>query len=358
MNIWILNQIFDFQETHIFSKLPSLGFNVTAFHDPEMEEWKKKVLEAGGVECIPFKFRSRMDFKATKELKRELEKRPCDLIYATINRPLATALRALRGRSDIKVVGYRGTMGHISRFDPAAWLTYFNPRLNHIVAVSDAVKNYLVNKIGISESKVTRIYKGHSIEWYENGKLLSPLPEVPSGTVTFAFSGVVRPVKGVEYLIDAILSLPRELPVRLLIIGKIVEKKMEEKIRHLCESDSRFVWIGYREDATAIEGKIDVMVMPTVEREGLARAVIEAMAQGVPAIVSNVGGLPEIVEDGVSGFVVPPRDSKALAAAIEKLVKDNSLRKRFGIAAKERIISHFNYRNSVEEFGALFRRLI
>lgn len=358
MNIWIANHIFDFPETHIFSQLPSLGFNVTAFHSPDMPEWKKKILEDGGIECVALPFRSRLDFKATRLLREELEKRPCDLIYATINKPLATALRAVRGRPQIKVVGYRGTMGHISRFDPAAWLTYFNPRLDHIVSVSDAVRNFLVENIGISKDKVTRIYKGHGLEWYENAKLSSPLPEAAPETVTVSFSGLIRPVKGVEYLLDAVESLPKELPVRLLLVGAISEKPMEERVRRLCETDSRFVWTGFRDDATAIAGKIDVLVMPTVEREGLSRSVIESMAQGVPAIVSNVGGLPEIVEDGVSGFVVPPRDSRALAGAIETLVKDNALRARFGVAAKERIRTHFDFRKSAEEFAALFRGLV
>lgn len=358
MNIWIANQVFDFPETHIFAQLPALGFNVTAFYDPKMPDWKKKILEDGGIECIAFPFRSRMDFKATRLFKEELARRPCDLIYATINRPLATALRAVRGRPDIKVVGYRGTMGHISRFDPAAWMTYFNPRLDHIVAVSDAVKNFLVDDIGISKDKVTRIYKGQGIEWYENKELLLPLPEAKPGTVTISFSGLIRPVKGVEYLIDAVESLPKEMPVRLLLVGGITEKAMEERVKRLCETDSRFAWTGFRDDATVIAGKVDVLVMPTIDREGLSRAVIESMAQGVPAIVSSVGGLPEIVEDGISGLVVPPKDSKALAQAITKLVEDKEYRLRLGAAAKERIRTHFDYRKTGEEFAALFRRLV
>ena len=357
MNVWIANHIFDFPETHIFAELPSLGFNVTAFHAPDMPAWKREILEKGGVECVVFPFRSRLDLRAARRFKEELRHRPCDLVYATINRPLAVALMATRGNRDVKVVGYRGTMGHISRLDPSAWLTYFNPRLDHIVAVSDAVRNFLVDRIGIPAGKVTRIYKGHGLEWYENLQLASPLPEAPDGAVTISFSGQIRPVKGVEYLLDAFEQLPRDLNMRLLLVGGISEKPMEARIRRLCETDPRVVWTGFRDDATAIAGKIDVLVMPTVEREGLSRSVIESMAQGVPAIVSDVGGLPEIVEDGVSGLVVPPRDAKALAAAIRRLVEDGDLRRRFGAAARERIKTHFDFRQSAAEFAALFRRL-
>ncbi len=357
MNVWIANHIFDFPETHIFALLPGLGFNVTAFHAPDMPEWKVKMLEAGGVECVVLPFRSRLDFRATRLMRRELEKRPCDLIYGTINKPLATALRAVRDRPEIKVVGYRGTMGHISHWDPAAWMTYLNPRLDHIVAISNAVRDFLISQIGIPPEKVTRIYKGHGLEWYENQKLASPLPEAKKGAVTILFSGLIRPVKGVEYLLDAMELLPRDLNVRLLLVGAISEKAMERRITEMCRTDDRVVWTGFRDDATAIAGMVDVLAMPTVEREGLSRAVIESMAQGVPAIVSNVGGLPEIVEDGVSGIVVPPRDAVALAGAIRSLAEDAEKRARFGRAARERIRTHFDCRKSAEDFAALFRRL-
>ena len=97
--------------------------------------------------------------------------------------------------------------------------------------------------------------------------------------------------------------------------------------------------------------------MPTVEREGLAKAVIEAQALGVPAIVTDVGGLPEIVRDGVTGLVVPPRNARALADAILALAADPERRRAMGAAAVRRVEEVFDYRESARQFAVLFGRL-
>ena len=96
-----------------------------------------------------------------------------------------------------------------------------------------------------------------------------------------------------------------------------------------------------------------MFVMPSVDREGLPRAVIEAMAQSVPAIVTRVGGMPELVEDRVSGLVVPPRDPAALATAIVSLAMNGTRRAHYGAAARARIESHFSITRTVERIHAL-----
>ena len=95
-------------------------------------------------------------------------------------------------------------------------------------------------------------------------------------------------------------------------------------------------------------------MVPPVEREGLARAVLEAMAQGVPCIVSAVGGLPELVADGETGLVVPPRDPVALARAMEPLLRDAALRRRFGEAGRARMNAMFDVRQTIDRFRRLF----
>ena len=98
--------------------------------------------------------------------------------------------------------------------------------------------------------------------------------------------------------------------------------------------------------------------MPSTKREGLARAIIEAMAYRVPPVVTNAGGSPELVVDGVSGFVVPPRDAQGLAKAIEKLYRDADLRRRMGEAARERIATDFRNEDTVRKTIALYEELV
>jgi glycosyltransferase involved in cell wall biosynthesis len=90
----------------------------------------------------------------------------------------------------------------------------------------------------------------------------------------------------------------------------------------------------------------------------LSRAIIEAMAYGVPPVVTDSGGSPELVADGVSGFVVPVKDSKALADAIERLYRDPELRKRLGRSARERIATDFRNEDTVTQTIELYESLV
>lgn len=353
LNVWIAGIRLDMPETWIYSMLARNGIRLTVFHSATLREDLLALLKQSGAECIALDYHGRLDFHATQVFRRELKRRPCDIIYCTLNKPLAAVLRAVCGYPSVKVVAYRGTMGHLTRWDPSSWLTFFHPRLNHLVAVSDAVRGYLVNDKGIAPDSVTRIYKGHDVAWYGNG---APR-QANSGPLKVGFVGQIRHVKGVEYLLDAMKLIPREKDVTLTLVGGISENYLKRRIAKETAADTRISYLGFRKDAPAIVSGLDVMVMPTIEREGLAKAVIEAMAQGVPAIVSAVGGLPEIVADGKTGFVVPPRNASALAGAIMKLADDRALLSTFGLASKARVAEKFDYRDSAAQFEALFRKL-
>ena len=166
LNVWIGSDRPDLPESHIYAELPCLGVGLTFFHAPDANPEALARIREGGADCVEILFRNRLDFAASAALRRELRRRPCDVIYATVNKPLAAVLRATIGFPRVKVVGYRGTIGHLSRLDPASWLTYFHPGLDHVVTVSDAVRRYFTDKLRFPEDKVTRIYKGHDAAWY------------------------------------------------------------------------------------------------------------------------------------------------------------------------------------------------
>ena len=115
--------------------------------------------------------------------------------------------------------------------------------------------------------------------------------------------------------------------------------------------------VGHRRDAPALAAASDVFVLPSLRREGLARSLIEAMAYARPVIVTDCGGSPELVVDGVSGIVVPVRDPDAIAAAIRKLIADPGLRRRLGEAARERIRTQFRIEDTIEQTLAMYRGL-
>ena len=175
-------------------------------------------------------------------------------------------------------------------------------------------------------------------------------------TVVIGFAGLIRPVKGVDYLLDAFNLIPASKNARLVLVGGVKDAYMRRRL--MAADNSRIIALGFRNDVAALMRRFDIFAMPSVEREGLPRAAIEAMSQSLPVVASSVGGLPELVKDGETGFIVPPRDAPALAEALVRLIDDASLRSRFGNAGFLRIRDRFNYRDSIAQFDALFRRLI
>lgn len=354
MRILFAHTRFDRSETEMCRGFVHLGAEVDAVCEPG---WKGgAALVEGGVVVTELSIRHRLDLRAARTLRNLLRARRPDIVYAPLNSTLSVSLMATRGLG-IKVIGYRGTIGHLSRWDPAAWLTYLHPRLDRIVCVSKAVERYLTN-MRIPAERLRTIYKGHRVSWYEYDQSVS-LSEfgVPDAAFVVGFTGSIRPVKGVDVLLRSIEHLPADLNAHFLLVGDVRDKRIP-KIASGEGIRQRVHFAGFRSDAAAVTGAFDVFVMPSVEREGLPRAVIEAMAQSIPPIVTNVGGMPELVVDRECGLVVPPRDPEALADAIVALARNPGMRREYGRRARERIQTHFNIEHTTEQMLALFREVL
>jgi len=354
MHLLAITATNDRSEVELYRALVRKGHRVNLICDPE---WTGEApLVAGGVTVLKMRIRHRLDLHAVRELRYLIESCDPDLIYAPRNSTLSVALMATRGTT-CPVVGYRGTAGHLSRLDPASWLTYFHPRLSRIVCVSEAVRQYLLGK-RIPAAVVHTIHKGHRVEWYDFGRRadLSGFG-VPKRAFVIGFTGNIRPVKGIDVLLRSLAKLPKSLDVHALLVGEVRDKKITRMAANPRIS-ARVHLLGYRADAAVLAGACHAFVMPSVAREGLPRAVIEAMAQRVPAIVSNVGGMPELVEDGVSGLVVPPRNPAALAKAIATLAGNRQQCRTLGQAARRRIETAFNIDTTIDKIEALFKSVI
>jgi glycosyltransferase involved in cell wall biosynthesis len=132
----------------------------------------------------------------------------------------------------------------------------------------------------------------------------------------------LRAHKGLHVLVAATHHLPDEAPIHILLVGPKPDDPAVLQAISKAAHPERIHVLGYRDDAPEVAAASDIIVLPTTKREGLARAVVEAMAYGRPAVISNSGGNAELVADGESGFVVPVNDPKALAEGITKLWAD------------------------------------
>jgi glycosyltransferase involved in cell wall biosynthesis len=169
---------------------------------------------------------------------------------------------------------------------------------------------------------------------------------LPDHDVVVALTGQVAEVKGIWDFVDAAGVLCKNThAVRFVVLGDdlkgqgALRRAMEERVAARGLSD-RFAFLGFRPDAPRLIPAFDIVAVPS-HVEPLGNATLEAMAAGRPVVGSRVGGIPEMIVDGETGLLVPPKDPPSLARGIERLVASPELRRAFGLAARLRAESDF-----------------
>jgi glycosyltransferase involved in cell wall biosynthesis len=317
-------------------------------------------LEEAGVRVVDIPIRKNFDGSASERLRAELQRGRYHVVHTFNSKALTNSLRAARGLP-VRVVAYRGIVGNLSVLDPMSWQRYLNPRIDRIICVAEAIRQWFLHMrpafLRMPESRPVTIHKGHRLEWYQGKPADLASAGIPAGAFTIACTAAYRPRKGIEYLIEALELLPADIPAHLVLIGNMDAKALDGRIERSPARD-RIHRIGYRTDAPECAAACEVFCLPSTKREGLARAIIEAMAYAVPPVVTDCGGSPELVVDGECGFVVPVRDAPALARAFETLYRDPALRRRFGDAARARIGTEFRVEDTVKKTIAVYEELV
>ena len=317
-------------------------------------------LDAAGVPTIDIPLNRNFDRDGTAQLRDELVRGRYHIIHTFNSRAVTNGLSACKGLP-VKIVCYRGIVGNVSFLDPMSWMRYLNPRIDRIICVCEAIRVYFLAMrpafLRMPPDRPVTIHKGHKLEWYSDDPADLAGFGIPDDAFVIACTASYRPRKGVEYLVEAMGLLPDDIPAHLLLIGHMDADRLTRKIER-SPARTRIHRAGFRTDAPAVTAACDVFCLPSTKREGLARAIIEAMAYSVPPVVTNSGGSPELVVDGESGIVVPIRDPAALAPAFETLYRNPDLRKRMGNAARERIATDFRNEDTVTKTIRLYEELV
>jgi glycosyltransferase involved in cell wall biosynthesis len=159
-------------------------------------------------------------------------------------------------------------------------------------------------------------------------------------------------------LIRAVALLCLEFPtLRLEIAGTGAQREDLEREVGRLGLTGRVCFLGWQRDLGPIFRSWDIFAMPSLE-EGFGMAGLEAMAQGLPVVATSVGGLPEIVKDGQTGYLVPPSDVMALAGRLRLLIPDSEHRRAMGAAGRERARNHFSVDRMVAEIAAIYDSLV
>ena len=259
----------------------------------------------------------------------------------------------------------RGWTGETRRVKFYEWLDRRHLRfMDHVVCVSDGQAAKVSRWCGVPTSRLTVIRNSARLGAFENrddisrDRLLSFFQADSKVTQVVMAAGRLSPEKGFGVLVESAASICRENPrAGVVLFGEgMLRRELEQRVGDLGLAQ-RFVMPGFRSDLDTLIGGADVVVLPSFT-EGLPNVVLEASAAGVPVVATAVGGTPEAVVDGKSGFFVPPGRPECIAARVSELLRDERLRAKFAVAGPELMRTRFTFDAQSNAYQELLNRIL
>lgn len=234
-----------------------------------------------------------------------------------------------------------------------------SPMVTRFVTVSQDLARWLVEDIGIPARKVSSICNGVDIRRFapaERHTARAAL-DIAAGHIVIGTVGRLDPVKDQVGLLRAFAAVARDPRLLLLIAGDgPCRAELESAVSALGLSGCVRL-LGERHDVPRVLAALDVFVLSSLG-EGISNTILEAMATGLAVVATRVGGNPELVVDGITGFLVEPRSPAALTAAIRRYLDSPALLARHGRAARERAESEFSLERMVGAYEQLYVRML
>jgi len=228
-----------------------------------------------------------------------------------------------------------------------------------VICPSNFVARYMREKFSVPEEKIVVIPRWVDLNRFK----YTPYKDKINLNVILAV-GRISPSKGYEYLIDAFKVLVRNNPyLKLKIVGEPDKSKIKY-FNYLKSLINRFSlnynveFVGFKKNIEDLLKEAKILVVPSVIEESFSRVVIEAFASGVLVVATKVGGISEIIEDGVNGFLVEPRNSKEIAYRINKLLNEPKLANNFSINARKKTESFYNIDKCLEKNREVYQKTI
>jgi L-malate glycosyltransferase len=319
---------------------------------------------AEGLELIPLAPRMEMDLHAGWKLARLLKRLNPDVIHAHDPHGVAMASLALSlsatkraaGRTPPALVASRRVDFHLGKNSFARWK---HRQVDCFIAASNAIGQMLLHD-GVPPGRVVTVHEGIDVDHV----VAAPAVDVhsafflPHGSPVVGNIAALVPHKGQRHLIEAAHLVVQELPdARFVILGEgELRDHLERQVKdyHL---EKHVKLPGFRVDVLGCLKSFDVFAMSSVT-EGLGTSLLDAMAASRPIVATRAGGIPEIVEDEQTGVLVAPRDHRAMAKQIVRLLTDAPLRRRFAEAGFARVRRQFTVERMVEQTAAVYARVV
>ncbi len=259
----------------------------------------------------------------------------------------------------IKVIRTR----HISsrlRPNPFTRLVY-GPLTDGIVTTGNFIKEQLVRELKLSPDKIFSIPTGIDVGRFmdaDGGRVRREFG-IAEDVPVIGIAAALRSWKGHLHILRAMHEIVRYFPeARLLIAGEGDLRKGITELTAELELQDSVILAGHREDIPDIIAAFDVSVMASYASEGIPQFAIQSMAAGKPIAGTETGGIPEVLRDGINGYIVPPRNPEALAGAILKLLSDPEKAREMGMAGRRMAIEGHTKEKMLDDTEAFCRKVL
>ncbi len=311
-----------------------------------------------GLELIPLAPRTEMDLNAAWRLSRLIKQLQPDVLHAHDPHGVAMAALALSMSTQLAkppLIAARRVDFHLKGNALSRWKYR---QVDCFICASNAVRQMLVSD-GVPAARAVTIHEGIDLGHVDAAPAADLHAELwlPHGSPIVGNVAALVPHKGQRHLIEAAAIVVKRMPdARFVIAGEgELRPALERQIKeHRLE---KHVFLaGFRPDILSVHKGFDIFVMSSVT-EGLGTSLLDAMACGKPIVATTAGGMPEVVADGRTGVLVPPRDHTMMADAIIRLLTDPALRAEMGAAGLARVRAKFSAERMVQDTLEVYRRV-
>jgi glycosyltransferase involved in cell wall biosynthesis len=238
-------------------------------------------------------------------------------------------------------------------------------QVDWVIALTDFTRNEIVSRCGVSAEKISVIPHGDFgyifLQYPRNKTLTEEVRRAAGNRHVITFLGQIRPYKGLEYFIEAFPFIKRQRPDTFFLVAGSMRfgdrKRLEQQLAESCRPDERWVDIRFLPvpDMKAYLSVTDVLVQPYISASQSGNTVM-AYAAGIPVISTNVGGLGEMIEDGRTGYIIPPEDAQAIADAVAKCLEGDNLATMSNIA-RSCAAERYNWQTIAAQTAEVYQRL-
>ena len=296
-----------------------------------LDDWTKK-FENEDIKVVRLNVAHKHDPRHYFQLKAYLKHNKVDMMHIHVWNPASCryALK-LAGKYNVPTVITEHDPFELPRMKMMIKRKLFN-KVSHVIAVSESNHQLLINLFPELKNRITTIHNGIDVAWFESQLLSFTLKHrddhrkenfnATKNSKIILSVAELHERKGLKYLIEAMPKVIENCPTcKLVLVGAGPD---ENTLKHLVKEkniENHVIFLGYRKDIPHIMKSADIFVLPS-EKEAFGLVLLEAMAAELPIIASEVGGIPEIIENGVNGMLIPPHDEDRIANAIIKLLND------------------------------------